>query len=76
VTGVVDSAPRVTVHVFPDTLVTRIISEELAISASATWNCDTPVDADGKAEEEVTVHVSTVPDAGASVPPLATVVDG
>jgi hypothetical protein len=35
-TGVVPSAPRVTVHVTPDTLVTSTISDELAEAASTT----------------------------------------
>ena len=69
-----DSAPRVTVHVVPETFVTRMISEGSAVSA--TWNWYTPVDADGKLDEDATVHVSEVPGAGASVPPLLTTVLG
>ena len=74
VTGVVDSAPRVTVHVDPETFVTAIISDVAA--GSPTWNWETPVAAGGKLRDEATVHVSGVPLAGASVPPLETVVDG
>jgi hypothetical protein len=72
VTGVVPSAPRVTVHVVPETLVTSISSEVAA--GSATWNWYTPVAAAGNSAEDATVNVSDVSAAGASVPPDETVV--
>jgi hypothetical protein len=75
VTGVVDSEPRVTVHVVPDTFVTRTTSDGAA--GSATWNFVagvTVLDAAGKDADDVTVHVSWVPPEGALVPPLGTVV--
>jgi hypothetical protein len=74
-TGVVPSAPLVTVHVAPDTLVTAMVSEFSAMSA--TWNCvggAAELDAAGNDDEEETVHVSVVPPAGAVVPPDETVV--
>lgn len=76
-TGVVLSAPLVTVQVVPETLVTVMIS--VFAAASATWNWVGGVallDAAGNVEDEATVQVSCVPDAGAVVPPEATVVDG
>ena len=75
-TGVVDSAPRVTVHVVPDTLATAMISPVFPGAVSHTWNWVTPVDAAGNADDDATVHVSCVPDDGASVPPEETVVTG
>ena len=76
VTGRVFSAPRVTVHVVPETLVTAMISPEYAGSASATWNWEIPVAAVPNSRDEVTVQVSWVPLAGAGmpVPPLVTTV--
>ena len=71
-TGVVDSAPLVTVHVVPDTFVTAMIS--VGAAGSATWNWETPVDAVPNIADEATVHVSCVPGEGASVPPEVTVV--
>src|SRR5271170_7060353 len=73
-TGVVPSAPRVTVQVVPDTLVTAISSD--ARIWSATWNWVIPVAAGGKDAPERTVHVSLPPLAGAVVPPEVTVVEG
>ena len=59
VTGVVPSAPLVTVHVVPLMLVTAIIS--LLAEMSATWHCvgGVPVlETAGNDEEDATVHVS------------------
>lgn len=67
-----DSAPRITVHVVPETFVTAIISD--GALGSATWNWETPVAAAPNMAEDATVHVSCVPCAGASVPPEVTVV--
>jgi hypothetical protein len=73
-TGAVDSAPRVTVHDVPDTAVTAIISAAVTdVAGSATWNCWLPLIA-GNDADDATVHVSTVPGAGAVVPPEETVV--
>jgi hypothetical protein len=79
VTGVVAgvSAPRVTVHVVPLTFVTAMISEVLPEAVSQTWNWAGGAaddDAAGNPEDDATVHVSTVPAAGAPVPPEDTVV--
>jgi hypothetical protein len=52
--------------------VTSIGSDGAA--GSATWNWTEPVAAAGNGAESATVHVSTVPLDGASVPPLETVV--
>ena len=68
-----------TVHVVPDTLVTAMISLVFPDAWSATWNWvggDAPDDAAGNPEDEVTVHVSLLPDGGAVVPPEETVVVG
>jgi hypothetical protein len=75
-TGVVPSAPRVTVQVVPDTLVTAMISLVFPEAVSATWNCVTPVDAAGKDDDDATVQDSLVPEPGAVVPPEETVVWG
>jgi hypothetical protein len=64
----------VTVHVVPETLVTIMISEGCALSATRNWLV--PVTAAGKPAELATVHVSDVPPAGAVVPPDETVVVG
>ena len=64
-TGVVPSAPRVTVQVVPDTLVTAMISVSAAMSE--TWNAvgGTAVeDAAGNEVEAATVQFSTVPAGG------------
>jgi hypothetical protein len=74
VTGVVDSAPRTAVHVVPDVAAIVMISDGSA--GSATWNWVAFSDADGHPVADATVHVSTVPPAGADVPPELTVVDG
>ena len=75
-TGVVPSAPRVTVHETPEIAVTAMISVEAAGAVSAIWNWVAPVSTVGNEADEATAHVSTVPCAGESVPPLVTVVDG
>jgi hypothetical protein len=75
-TGVVPSAPRVTLHVVPETFVTRMISLVFPVAVSATWNWVTPVLAPGKLDDDETVQVSVVPPAGAVVPPETTVVWG
>ena len=75
-TGVLLSAPLVTLQVVPDTLVTRTISPVFPDAVSATWNWVTPVLAAGKLDDDATVHVSVVPDDGAVVPPDETVVWG
>src|SRR5579859_4963458 len=76
-TGVVPSAPRVTVQVEPETLVTAISS--VGSSGSMTWNCVGGValfEADGNpAYPPAMVHDSEVPLTGAVVPPDETVVD-
>ena len=69
-TGVVPSAPLITVQVRPDTFVTRMIS--LARAGSEMWNwvgCVAPEDATGNDPDDATVHDWLVPGAGASVPP-------
>src|SRR5258708_7126157 len=73
-TGTLPSAPRITVHVVPDTACTASISDGWA--GSATWNCCAPYFTAGNDADDVTVHVSAVPAAGAVVPPEETVVDG
>src|SRR5215472_14404864 len=75
-TGVVDSAPRVTVHdweppVPPGATVTSISSDGSA--GSATWNFVAFTAATGNAVVTLTVHDSLVPEPGAVVPPLLTV---
>jgi hypothetical protein len=75
VTGVVPSAPRVTVQVVPLTLVTIIFSELAAGSATRkNVGGEAAELAAGNPLEEETVHVWEVPAAGAVVPPLLTVV--
>lgn len=77
VTGIVPSEPRVTPHTVPVTAVTAMIS--LVATVSATLK---PVDgmadsdAEGNGVLDATVHCSDVPDAGAPVPPVVTVVSG
>ena len=76
-TGVVPSAPRVTVHVVPLTLVTAMISLPAPAAVSTTWNWVGGIaveDAAGNDVEDATVQFSTVPPDGASVPPEETVV--
>ena len=74
-TGVVPSAPLVTVQVVPEMLLTRMISEFAAISATCIWvGGVAELDTAGKVDDEATVHVSVVPDAGALVPPELTTV--
>src|SRR5258708_2138677 len=73
-TGTPPSAPRIPVHVVPDTACTAHISDGWA--GSATWNCCAPYFTAGNDADDVTVHVSAVPAAGAVVPPEETVVDG
>jgi hypothetical protein len=76
-TGVVPSAPRITVHVVPATLVTAMIS--LARDGSLTWNWvggAAELLAAGNDDDDDTVHVSVVPAAGLVAPPEATVVCG
>ena len=64
--------PGTTVQVFPFTLVTRMTS--VFSAGSATWKTETPVTATPNAAEDATVHVSRVPEGGASVPPARTFV--
>src|SRR5258708_747479 len=73
-TGALPSAPRITVHVVPDTACTASISDGWA--GSATWNCCAPNFTAANDADDATVHDSTVPPAGADVPPEETVVDG
>ena len=78
-TVAVFSAPLVTVHVVPETLVTAMISPVFPFAVSATWNWVGGVavfDAAGNDADDATVQLSLVPDAGAVVPPEETVVDG
>jgi hypothetical protein len=73
-----DSAPRVTVHVVPETFVTATISEQADGFESTTWNWVGGVaveEAAANRADDATVHVCTVPEAGAVVPPETTVVD-
>ena len=78
-TGVVASAPRTTVQAAPDTLMTAMISLVRLAVVSTMWNWvgGVPLEfAAGNVADEATVQVSTVPLAGAVVPPAMTVVDG
>src|SRR5580704_13285213 len=72
-TGVVDSAPLVTVQVrfpVPDMFVTAMIS--VFCEMSATCSCVVGDVTTGKFPRPCTVQVSTVPEEGASVPPEET----
>jgi hypothetical protein len=60
-------------------LVTAISSVVYPVAVSATWNWVGGVAellAAGNPDEDATVHVSLLPDAGAVVPPEETVVAG
>jgi hypothetical protein len=73
ITGVLPSAPLVTVHVVPETFVTAI--DSVGAAGSATWKpLPADVDAVGNDADDVTCHVSDVPEAGAVDPVLPTAV--